>query len=950
MPSIDIDIRVFNATLAAILTGVVGLLPLIKLRNRLTWLFALSNLALVVWNLGDAVVLIPESHSAKLWLFRSNYISGVFLVWLFYQFAFAFAKIEIKRFKNFWKILKYTGLFLVFLSISPFLVSNIDETVRPFKEIPGPAYPLFIVFLIGGLGLALYQLFVGYRSSEGIARTRLKYMFLALFFSFLEAIIFFLTLYFKKIPPYYFYLQVVYALIVAYAIAVHRVMDIELLGRNATGWFFAGLLSVLPFIVAVILARFIWIRPYFALSSSPGTLLCSILDFSLALTTIRIVQNPHARRLCRLLFLIGAWNLTELILDIPPNSFSVMAYRFSYGVACLVGLAWFSYWRDYFGEESHKLKKAAQWLTGSAWAAFFIAGFTPLVLKSLTFSLPGGKPADEVPGPAYPIFSLWFLVAGLAMAIWPVSGWWKSRLKARSLGPWVAGSFLFAISSSAAYFLFVQGKLSWFWYSPLQFFLCFFLMGSLVSRMEPEEGRPTALLARHMAGFGLSILVVSLCAGFLLAQGSWLMAIGGFLGGAFMAFLTGAIRQPVQEWVDQTFVFRKEFGHVLRAQKIAGKDWNLDSLEEALPLVAQEVLKTTPYKACTIAIMFDDQPKRPFFRATQIRLAQGELISGLPWSEQLVLAFLQLIRQFESLLLREELKELPQLIRELDPLLFEAAVPLKTDGKVVGVVVMGPKEGRKSIFHDEDMKILNTLAKTLSQRLGPSVGLNLFRCIVNNTLHDVLGHDMGPLVDQLGMGYPISTDMTLQGLRRVREVLKGLRAYAQGELEKGRTKEPEPLDMERLLKGVYQMHRAAAEKKGLQFFLKIPSSLPHPRLDPTLVERCIGNLVTNSIKYTLQGSIELSVQVEERFLVVCVTDTGIGIPKEFLNLIFEAGYRVPGQATQVAEGTGIGLANVQEIMAAIGGRVRVESEPAQGSRFFLHFPLPAAITEVKATA
>ena len=941
--------RITTAAIAGLFCTVLGVWSIAKNpRGKTHQSFLFFNLTLAVWNFDELIVYIGD-HNRALFLYRLCYVAGSFIAFSFLKFMFSVIKREMS-----WTytVIKWSAVTFALFSITRFLISDIQYDFRqssPITEIHGPLYLVFIFYFVSTLAYSLFALIHTYRRSLGANKNQLRYVATAICVGIVALVIYFGNQVNEKIPPIHYIVEMGIGSIFAYAIVKHRLMDTQLLSRNATGWLFSGVPSLLPFIGAVCLARFLWGMPHFFSSSSAGTLICSILDFSLALTTIRVVQNPHARRLCRLFIFLGIWNLSELVLDIPSGKFSVVAYRFSYAVSCLVVLSWFYFWRSYFDGENPRLKRIAPWFVNSAWVLLILGGFTPFVLKSLVFDVTGGTPAVEVPGPAHLIFSILFLVIGAGALFWPITAREECHeAKKNQMIFWIAGSFVFAALASLGYFLFVQNLVSWYWYPPLQFILRFFLMGALVCRIPEESGHTPRIMARQLGSFAIAVLLISLFSGFLLAQKSWVMAVGGFLGGSFIVLLTGMIHQPIQEWVDQTFVFRKEFGHLVKAKEVVQKEWNLDSLEDALPLVAQEVLKTTPYRACTIAIMFDDQPKRPFFRSTQLRLAQGELIQGVQWPEPLVMAFLQLIRRDGGLCLREEVNDIPLLIQELDPLLFEAAVPLKTDGKIVGVVVMGPKEGKGALFHNEDINILMTLANTLSQRLGPSVGLNLFRCIVNNTLHDVLGHDIGPMVDQMAMGYSLTPDMTLRGLRKIRDELKGLRGVAQGELEKGRIKEPDPLDMEGLLKGIYALHKSAAEKKGLQIELIISPHLPKPRLDPLLVERCIGNLVTNAIKYTLHGSVELSVQQEGKYIAVCVADTGIGIPDDFQGRIFEAGFRVPGLASTLAEGTGIGLTNVQDIMVAIGGRVRVDSEHGRGSRFYLYLPLPASITDVKA--
>lgn len=226
------DSRAEFAIVAAFLTCIVGVFPYLFRRSKLTLMFAASNLALALWNIADVAVLLPIEPVSKLVLVRIFYIPGICMVLCFYRFMVCFAEYENDVVRNSWRIFVVAGTFFIGISPTAFLVRGLDETSKPFRELPGPLYPLFIMYLLCGLGLPLYWFFVSYFSSEGELHRRLKYMIAALIFGFFAAILFFTTLYVPNIPPYYFLLQILYGSIVAYAIVVQRVMDVTIIIRR----------------------------------------------------------------------------------------------------------------------------------------------------------------------------------------------------------------------------------------------------------------------------------------------------------------------------------------------------------------------------------------------------------------------------------------------------------------------------------------------------------------------------------------------------------------------------------------------------------------------------------------------------------------------------------------------------------------------------------------------
>lgn len=132
--------------------------------------------------------------------------------------------------------------------------------------------------------------------------------------------------------------------------------------------------------------------------------------------------------------------------------------------------------------------------------------------------------------------------------------------------------------------------------------------------------------------------------------------------------------------------------------------------------------------------------------------------------------------------------------------------------------------------------------------------------------------------------------------------------------------------------------RPQVESKGLDFKVDVPITLPPVRVDRTQVERVLTNLVVNAIRYTQTGEIKISVQPRGNSVAVSVSDTGSGIPQEYLPHIFDKFVQVPGATTG---GAGLGLAISRLIVEAHGGQISVQSEPGKGSTFTFTLPVAA---------
>ena len=99
------------------------------------------------------------------------------------------------------------------------------------------------------------------------------------------------------------------------------------------------------------------------------------------------------------------------------------------------------------------------------------------------------------------------------------------------------------------------------------------------------------------------------------------------------------------------------------------------------------------------------------------------------------------------------------------------------------------------------------------------------------------------------------------------------------------------------------------------------------------------NLIDNAVKYTTSGYVRVSVSTDDNGRgILCVEDTGIGIPHQNLPRLFERFYRVDKSRSRALGGTGLGLAIVKHIVSLLGGHITVESTPAKGSLFTVILP------------
>ncbi|HYE57912.1 MAG TPA: ATP-binding protein, partial [Rhodothermales bacterium] len=151
-----------------------------------------------------------------------------------------------------------------------------------------------------------------------------------------------------------------------------------------------------------------------------------------------------------------------------------------------------------------------------------------------------------------------------------------------------------------------------------------------------------------------------------------------------------------------------------------------------------------------------------------------------------------------------------------------------------------------------------------------------------------------------------------------------------------------PTDLSAATAELAGVFRSAVEKAGLRLVVDTPL-LPEPvYVDREMWEKVVLNLVSNAFKFTFEGEIAVRLHAESGHAVLSVRDTGTGIPEADLPHVFERFHRVEGARGRTIEGTGIGLALVQELVRLHGGEVRVESTVGQGTAFTVTIPLGTA--------
>ncbi|MFZ1986972.1 MAG: ATP-binding protein [Desulfatitalea sp.] len=264
-----------------------------------------------------------------------------------------------------------------------------------------------------------------------------------------------------------------------------------------------------------------------------------------------------------------------------------------------------------------------------------------------------------------------------------------------------------------------------------------------------------------------------------------------------------------------------------------------------------------------------------------------------------------------------------------DKFLFARGRPVQDDqGRCVGAVV--------TIVDITAMKVLDRLKREFVAKVSHELRSPL------STIHEQLAVVLSDLVGQVS---PADEHL----LSRAKEKTQGLIALIGDLLDLSRIESgvvceaPKSVHLEELLENIIAFlgTRAAAKRQSITL-TRAQAPLPVIKADPLALESIFGNLITNAINYTPErGRIDVTLVRSDNHLQVHVRDNGFGIEARHLEKIFDRFYRVKTERTRYITGTGLGLPIAKGLVDALGGRIRVESVPDQGSTFTVELPIKA---------
>jgi len=390
-----------------------------------------------------------------------------------------------------------------------------------------------------------------------------------------------------------------------------------------------------------------------------------------------------------------------------------------------------------------------------------------------------------------------------------------------------------------------------------------------------------------------------------------------------------------------------KYGYQQKLRRISDKWFSIFSLDRLSEALVKDVASTIGMKYCNFMI-YDEEGKSYFIKANA-GFKEGEKIEEFFFKEEGPLV--SYLKKQKTIAIKEVLKIQPPsperdpIVKEMDKVKAAVSVPLYIDDELKGILNLGDKVSGE-MYNRQDLEILSQIARDAEV---------MFRYSFFNYEQSLLvyrySHDLCTPLD------PVQTYLYLMQQGKLNEeekqkyleiVRKNVDFVAQG-----------LSDMYQLSQMAYDHIRkkfvfghfnitemtnrivgdftSEAKKKDIYLRFSRKKQIPLAYGHEQSIERLVRNLIQNGIKFTHKGGVEISLSSEKEDIRIKVSDTGPGIPKKDLSKIFNPFFKTKGR-DQIAEGSGLGLTIVREIVALHGGEINVESEVGKGTTFAVLLP------------
>lgn len=320
-----------------------------------------------------------------------------------------------------------------------------------------------------------------------------------------------------------------------------------------------------------------------------------------------------------------------------------------------------------------------------------------------------------------------------------------------------------------------------------------------------------------------------------------------------------------------------------------------------------------------------------------------------------------------QLLARALPAEQPLLVRRRSPLLTDAAraeldrmrlgellvVPLAVRSQPIGVMTFARAVDKRH-YDDEDLRLAGELglraasaienARLYGEAEESDRAKTDFLAVVSHELRTplnaILGYAellRGGISGELNEKQESQIERIGVSAGHLARLIDEILTFAR--MERGSdTLELESLDAAEVVREAVMILQPSAREKGLPLRVDVPAGPLEVRSDAAKLRQVVVNLVSNAVKYTEAGSVTVELSERPEGIEISVRDTGVGIPRDQQERIFEPFRQVQSPNTRTVGGTGLGLSVSRRLVELLGGQIEVSSDPGAGSTFTVRLP------------
>jgi len=433
--------------------------------------------------------------------------------------------------------------------------------------------------------------------------------------------------------------------------------------------------------------------------------------------------------------------------------------------------------------------------------------------------------------------------------------------------------------------------------------------------------------------------------------------------GLIVTVLMGPLGQAIEDRVQRLMFSRRRGSHdtLLALSTRMGRILDMDALIHAL---VHGVLRGVPLTHC--ALLLEAEEGRHFAVALEeAAIEQAPKASPVRGNSRL----LEWLRQTDDVLVKDELKLNPRLVDffegaedELEELHASLVVALKTENKMIGILLLGEKLSGE-IFDDRELQVLRLLASQaaislenarLYEELGESNAQLLQASRLKSQFLAGVSHELRtPLNSIIGFSKVLLNRIDGDLNERQEQYVRSVHTSSQhllglinsildiSSIEAGRLAlDQAEFELAALIDECVEVSLPLARGKPIKLDKSVAFDLPTMSGDRAKIRQVLLNLLSNAIKFTPGGRVSVAVKLGRDGIHVAVSDTGVGIRKEDLGRLFEPFERLENPVSRDVGGTGLGLAISKKFVELHGGKMWAESRENAGSTF--HFTLPCA--------